>query len=146
MDKSINTKTIPESLVASVSGSVTASELRIGNYLNPEVSGVLLADEIHIVEPTTLMILQGSIDNRGIIFKPILLTEEWLLKFGFSKTRDNFYRKNESIMIEILFHDKGVLITNQSVCLNHIKSVHQLQNLYSVLTGSVLQDVNLTDR
>lgn len=64
---------------------VNASELRIGNLLNPVANSIVLSQEVHTVEPTTLMILLGQIDSRGITFHPIPLTEEWLIKFGFEK-------------------------------------------------------------
>jgi len=69
-----------------------STELRIGNLLNPKVNGVIIYEEIHIVEPTTLMILQGDVNGKGIGFEPIPLTEEWLLKFGFDRRKDIFFK------------------------------------------------------
>jgi hypothetical protein len=138
MDKD---KTIPTLSQTTVSGSVTASELRIGNFIQKRDDMCVLAS---INTDETIRIYNDNkTDTYGCfclrIFNSIPITDEWLMKLGFSTTRDNFYRKNESIMIEILFHDKGILVTSQSVSLNQIKYVHQLQNLYFALTGFELQ-------
>jgi len=105
------------------------NELRIGNLLYND--GVVVT-----IDARTIFDIW---DDKGLKnYKPIPLTEEWLLKFGFGKELDNFFRINKSNLIEILFHDNGVLVTTQSVCLNHIKKVHQLQNVFFALTNEEL--------
>ena len=70
-------------------------------------------------------------------FKPIPLTEEWLLKFGLLKT------KNSVLMggYELIYDDKNnmynVFVYHGIFCT--IKYVHQLQNLYFALTGEELK-------
>jgi hypothetical protein len=105
-----------------------ANELRIGNYLNT-INGVKRVSDISIDRYCWFT------DNQC---EPIQLTEEWLVKFGFEKELDRVYRKNKSHMIEFIFYEEGVLCTSQSVCLNKIKHIHQLQNLYFALTGEEL--------
>ena len=69
-------------------------------------------------------------------FKPIPLTEEWLLKFGFINDKVlEFYRND--------FTDSTIIIDYNFICLlgySHVKLnyVHELQNLYFALTGSEL--------
>lgn len=112
-----------------------ARELRIGNYIKihntiTKVEGLSTWDNI---------IQNSDFAERELKeFQPIPLTEEWLLKFGFKKELDSFYRIKNSYLLEVLFHDKGFTITTQSVCLNHINYLHQLQNLYFALTGAEL--------
>ena len=76
--------------------------------------------------------------------KPIPLTEEWLLKFWFiSNPYEDRYEKG-SIHIECI-KTKGetyLWIENMP----HIKYVHQLQNLYFVLTGEELTDGGNNER
>jgi hypothetical protein len=73
-------------------------------------------------------------------FEGIPLTVEWLLKFGF-KIKDNDGR---FILldgdVDILFDDDLDCWTCDGVCfsVNCLNSVHQLQNLYFVLTGEEL--------
>jgi hypothetical protein len=75
-------------------------------------------------------------------FKPIPLTEEWLLKFGFGKTEwDNFnsYRLmigNNDYTI-VLYSDGNCEVGDIITC--KIEYVHQLQNLYFALTGEELK-------
>lgn len=71
-------------------------------------------------------------------FKPIPLTEEWLLKFGF--------KHNEGMADSWLFfngfpmnnHMGGWHFNDLSISVL-IKYVHQLQNLYFALTGEELK-------
>ena len=75
--------------------------------------------------------------------EPIPLTEEWLLKFGF-----------ENQQIELDYPDKLLIISatvggkyyfylddadGSTFGLNYIQYVHQLQNLYFILTGTELE-------
>jgi len=128
--------------------SVSVTELRIGNYViyNNKEIGTITGVQYFLFNNGKV-----AINQRVDIFyhteniKPIPLTEEWLLKFGFEKELDSIYRRNQSHMIEFIFYDEGLLCTSQSVCLNKIKSVHQLQNLYSALTGSELQISPITE-
>jgi len=69
---------------------------------------------------------------------PIPLTEEWLIKLGF-KQKSSFYRIEDSRFVEVIIHDDGIDVCNHSVYLPHIKSVHQLQNLFFALVNSELQ-------
>jgi len=71
---------------------------------------------------------------------PIPLNEEWLLKLGF---RHAYTSVHEGISIynkdlfSIEYHQDTLWINGNKV--NHIKHVHQLQNLYFCLTGKELE-------
>ena len=109
------------------------NELRVGNFLNPKVNEHILNDEIHIVEPTTLMCILNLVDSKGIEFVPILLTKEWLLKFGFKHIYDDWYY-NCILTINTSKH----IANFGGNTISNIKYVHQLQNLVFVLTGEEL--------
>lgn len=66
----------------------------------------------------------------------IPLTEEWLLKFGFEKSSDGKFYKDSRFTI----YQRGVYfgLIGGSLSWNEFKYVHQLQNLYYVLTGEDL--------
>jgi hypothetical protein len=114
-----------------------ATELRIGNLL--DLYG-------------TTATLQGfdfychfSNDDRKLSrFKPIPLTEEWLLKFGFEKRGSYWHPKGS--WHRYLFHkfkmsSFGVLnLEPEGGIVPHaqVHYVHQLQNLYFALTGEEL--------
>ena len=127
-----------------------AKELRIGN---------IVADKDNdIFELSGFYLYQLSIEQntKGIItsHKPIILTEEWLLKLGFEPIYD-YYKiqiqkddgggnsdyfisvdtgmDNESNEFTIqLVSGEGDWFTSKN------KYVHQLQNLYFALTGEEL--------
>lgn len=141
-----------------------ASELRIGNL----VYGINRRSEIHLPIELPLKIWQIEIFNCEVLpfdknsskeekwFKisnsdlsPISLTEEWLIKFGFDKTKLNGCYKIGLGAYDYELRDFTVL-NNQWVvsviqpelwtaafCWN-IRYVHQLQNLYFALTGEEL--------
>ena len=104
-------------------------ELRIGNYINPVVNGVVLKDEIHVVDAATLMMIDGTIDGKGIKFRPIPVTEDRLRKLGFKETDTFLYLGNLSYdKIRKTWQWFGVVIFPE-----RLRFVHQLQNfVYSV--------------
>ena len=104
-----------------------ATELRIGNYYDN--NGV-----VSIVSPNTIE--EVWVAERSWV-KPIPLTEEWLLKFGFE------IGYNKTKMLDVYCKDFGILIERSNggnfyYKKVYISSVHQLQNLYFALTNEEL--------
>jgi hypothetical protein len=130
-----------------------AEELRIGNYV--EWSTPALAINIkelsHKVSSKDLV----NLEENKILLEPIPLTEEWLVKFGFteSKEHNNFQSKafhitiSENKIFEIRTNNQGTRMWNNKHGWKqqyedidvYPKYVHQLQNLYFALTGEELQ-------
>ena len=103
-----------------------ARELRIGNF-------ILLPDNTVIAIPIIL-------DWKKHKFQPIPLTEEWLLKFGFEKVKNN-WMVLDLIALKFTWErlaGLAVVLDNECIYCSHIKSVHHLQNLYFALTGEEL--------
>jgi len=73
-------------------------------------------------------------------FKPIPLTEEWLLKFGF---KDGYFGFSKSVL-SLNLKSESVSFSFSKTSLTQIKGVifpkhvHQLQNLYFALTNEEL--------
>ena len=137
-----------------------ANELRIGNYLYYEhtthiVSGVhgnrvyswWVKDGEPVIEYEAKDISGTQVENpyMDVIsqYEPIPLTEEWLIKFGFEKLTDSndgfknttyTYRKGISF---IVYFD-GVRLSTNFWMGNEKHYVHQLQNLFYVLSGEEL--------
>ena len=145
-----------------------ANELRIGNWVNYYKSGSIFQNKIYCINYSTCTI--GDTVNRDTVkhrnLEPILLTEEWLVKFGFEKhdniilptflinvSKNRYGYKvlsvttqhgNEYISIRQVMIDKPreeddiVTLLNGDI---HGRPfyVHQLQNLYFALTGEELQ-------
>lgn len=111
-----------------------AKELRIGNAVECE-------GKIYYID------CGERIDNAEN-YKPIPLTEEWLLKFGFVNKRDNIYTPHKCWHEYEMFgnkHTKNITLSLQSgyhVVMARISYVHQLQNLYFALTGKELKIVS----
>jgi hypothetical protein len=127
-----------------------ASELRIGNHIQ-------CLDDILTVEYLDKLLVKGNY-HRDAVWntsvqlkhcKPIPLTEEWLLKFGYVKFKSNEIYNEWGLIID------GVLKYKIIETVNYLKNnskftmpnsdkpimiqyVHQLQNLYFALTEEEL--------
>ena len=109
-----------------------ANEVRIGNYINYETEREIVTMQI-TYEYIRL------IHNGDKKFKPIELTEEWLLKFGFKQISERVYIKNYHYGYE--FGITNIFIIKNDNCFmryKHIQYVHELQNLYFALTNEEL--------
>ena len=146
-----------------------ASELRIGNYVYYEhtthiVSGVhgnkvyswWVKDGEPVIEYEAKDISGTQVENpyMDVVsqYKPIPLTEEWLLKFGFvniDKGNNDFITYTDSehnyyLQNDVRKKDGKYLILDNSFddlrafSMIDIEYVHQLQNIYYCLTGEEL--------
>jgi hypothetical protein len=115
--------------------------------------GVLSANELRIGNWVTNRLIEFQADQHTIYdmacfspdFRPIPLTEEWLVKFGFVKDGKYDYllkRDGFEIWNSCDFHtdngDKFLFIGNMPDLEMRFIHVHQLQNLYFALTGEEL--------
>lgn len=115
-----------------------ANELRIGNLvdLGNRIAKVTEINHLSCVV-VDLEETQDTIEDYERT-RPILLTEEWLLKFGFEWKGNKFltiFTPCGKALVYIgdnFFKFSGITIEIQ------IKYVHQLQNLYFALTGEEL--------
>ena len=116
-----------------------ANELRIGNW----IEGIKMENPIRIINDSIAYNYYNErfeIDAVDIkYYKPIPLTEEWLLRFGFVKSKANSCLYLNTGYFELIFDEYFYLsIEGQRVNLN-VKHVHTLQNLYFALTGTELE-------
>ena len=113
-----------------------ASEIRIGIHIidvfnpNKPIERQIDFDDLAMLE---------NYKNHPLPFKPIPLTEEWLLKFGFEES-ENCYELEINGSISIFFAGYlGVMIDGVFSFLDKDQFyVHQLQNLYFALTNKEL--------
>lgn len=113
------------------------NELRIGNYVSQR-------EEIYRLDENSLIdILEYWKQFKEVLFQPIPLTEEWLLKFGFRNECGYdcavCYTFDFNTGHTINFLNKELYCYLDSKRLDNIKYVHQLQNLYFALTGQELE-------
>jgi hypothetical protein len=125
-----------------------ANELRIGNLVIYEQTThfITLVDRLGFIETRWLNQNIDESDYRCSIgaIKPIPITEEWLLKFGFKESDEGFMKiktRKKSIYLEINLRDKRTILFSSNHYYNdiyHVKYIHQLQNLYFSLTQKEL--------
>ena len=122
------------------------TELRIGNYITTEYLNKstfkvisIHSDRIYF-ESVRENFKSDTIQNY---IKPIQLTEEWLVKFGFEKLTDksrgfnsNSYTYTKGISFIVHLNDKLLSVNFWQG--NEKKYVHELQNLFFALTGEEL--------
>lgn len=131
-----------QSLQSCVSVSVT--DFRVGNLVHYRIQDDEDEKndyfEVSEIDVSDLSLLSSVIDYD---YQPILISEEWLLKFGFISNSYQDRYENEVIHIEInnIRNPTELWIDRMP----HIKYIHQLQNLYHALTGSELQIGDLTE-
>lgn len=81
--------------------------------------------------------------QKGFHIKPIPLTEELLLKLGFSvcniKLGTRRFYNIATFIVEITSNDYAVYYTRQKELICFVKHLHQLQNIYFSLTGEELK-------
>ena len=116
-----------------------SNELRIGNLVHYHDEHLKPNDEVIKISYLDLMIIHHK--EKYHHYSPIPLTEEWLLKFGFTKTDNKYFigelnELNNRQLDLILCTDKNVI--SYQDYLHPILYVHQLQNLYFALTGEEL--------
>lgn len=118
------------------------NEMRIGNWYDENGA-------TKQVNPNTIEAVWVA---ERIWCKPIPLTEEWLLKFGFEidgfwahKTKKISPKKLLGYMNggNIFICQIGEHIRFQEVFLCNCQYVHQLQNLYFALTSEELEILNI---
>ena len=123
-------------------------DLRLGNlvYKDGEIYQIESLGYHKSESPWQNLVHLASDDDDNICdYKPILLTKEWLLKFGFRKYNDfvgHWYLKDYDYSV-INLHGKYTCFACDGDIKYQLKAniryVHQLQNLYFVLTGDELE-------
>lgn len=151
---------------------IEANELRVGNYLNHIIDGLVVVEKIdstnfllakdgvtvHRKGAATCKIINNDLDSlndtRGMwldFLQPIKLTEEWLKKLGFLWNHAHKHPNFDELMI----NDFGIGNANDQYWISEILDqsplpeveihyVHQLQNLYYSLTQQELPCPYLT--
>ena len=126
-------------------------DLRLGNlvYKDGEIYRIESLGYHKSESPWKNLVHSASGDDDNICeYEPIPLTEEWLLKFGFKKYNDSkrYYLEHQDKRFDYsirYLHRKYICFAycGSAGCKlkPNIQYVHQLQNLYFVLTGDELE-------
>ena len=115
---------------------IKANELRIGNFY----------DHKGRIEQATVNTIAEVWDAERTWCKPIPITEEWLLRFGFEKVDVDFSIEigRQGFSVSKAQDDDLVLLFREDVGLNYnalkfIDHIHELQNIIFALTDQELQ-------
>jgi hypothetical protein len=128
---------------------IKATDLRVGNLVTLDenqrrdlwhnqihaMKDVFMVKTIYSDGDIALELDDEIVDINLKDVSPIPLTEEWLLKFGFSKYHSNLFvleKSGFSIHFYMLHEYYYLSFDNRRI---EIKYVHQLQNLFFVLNG-----------
>lgn len=124
---------------------IKATELRIGNKI--KFMGSTLT-----VSPKTISNVCYTLGEPSQLYEPIPITKEWLIEFGFVAYNRMFGVGYKIIMEIEPSHILGESSRELTVSpyaekyfldgnyLMRLKFVHQLQNLYFILTGEELEE------
>lgn len=113
-----------------------ANELRLGNLIKEKGGEIFPIPSGEYIDDSTMK-----------YYKPICLTEKWLLKLGFQceyHKKTECWKKYYNRITIIHFYEDGHNMFNGSHY-DSLKYVHQLQNLYFVLVGSELAVCHLAN-
>jgi hypothetical protein len=124
-----------------------AEELRIGNYVELSILQNNGDFKYELIRVIANCIKDAERYGDDWCARPIPLTEEWLMKFGFVPIDERGYSK-EVVNKEDNYEYNFVLSKlaygyDNDVCLYVIQYIHQLQNLYFALTG---EELTIQDR
>ena len=113
--------------------------LKIGNLVSAITcdgsEAVDIVSELILVDDSVFFkTLKGWSKGR-----PIPLTEEWLLKFGFSLVSYRFFISGGHEVRSSAFMFNRFSYFIGSIYIAEVEYVHQLQNLYFALTGKELE-------
>ena len=132
---------------------IKANDFRVGNFVNEYYYNSIVGKyESSLIKVNavykTHIVCQDDCAYGFSDISPIPLTEDILLKCGFESHYSTFYLANSDF--DISYNDElenGISICvgdycPRGRCFEHIKFLHQLQNLYFALTGTELE-INL---
>lgn len=114
-----------------------ANELRIGNWYQEDwITGEFSQITVKDIE----FLVDDPLDDH---YRPIEITEEWLLKFGFEESYQYYmfpcpYNLELGYFGSINGSKKGYVLITLIGEMEGIRYVHQLQNLFFALTGKEL--------
>ena len=128
---------------------IKANELRIGNYITMPFLGIDAIQVIGIaVKENFELFIQSKLNNNTFFekpekYKPIPLTEEWILRFGFELFQDKWevkrYKLNDfTYTIPQYLNDIPKGLFYKGINFKNIEFIHQLQNIFFALTGEEL--------
>jgi hypothetical protein len=118
-----------------------AKHFRLGNWVNYNISSFNKDGQVDAITKNRISI--DGVISKHMEYRPILLTELWLIRFGFTrcdcsqkiyfnKTSENYSINCENNKFELCIKK---YYDDSEIHLFDLKFVHQLQNIYFDLIG-----------
>ena len=130
---------------------IQANELRVGNLVTINETALHFdgagKDETFCISEIKEEVVKFKGFHTSELYsgiEPIPLTEEWLLKFGFEKSKNPnktpswVWKKDQETWFYETWKNRDIFVNGFIRWMKDIQSVHQLQNLYFALTGTEL--------
>jgi len=113
-----------------------ATNFRIGNYLNDREGRLCKVESILFDKEDGYTVKAPAIagPTTSLPNQPIMLTKEWLIKFGFVNGEKNNFSFTKNMQLRIIGYESDY----NGIWFGELQHVHQLQNLYFALTGEEL--------
>jgi len=117
---------------------INASELRIGNWINPQFNM-----KVSLIEPDMVYATFEGNEGDDYEFKsgeipPIELDPDWLNMFGYKENKRGEYRIDR-YELPLVINEQSIYLKFQTDKQKLLEYVHELQNLYFCLNGEELQ-------
>ena len=103
-------------------------QFRPGNFF--------LSNSVQQINNSHLELLNKSQGNTQDEIKPIAITEDWLVIFGFKKMNSSWRSNNASFSLEVF--GRGKFFLHTPVNTTEVIWVHELQNHYYQVCGEQL--------
>lgn len=115
---------------------ITATELRIGNWVNNGEGLFFTIDTSSFMD----ILYAAQLNNGNTLLIPIPLTSEIFEKCGFNVTSKGFYQHPNwcNVSLKYLRGTYNLRCNFMDIIANNIDYLHQLQNLFYSLTGEEL--------
>lgn len=133
---------------------IQENEYRLGNLINPLVGTCEHIGKItsisknyigyDLIDDNYEEYLSMSLESILSMVKPIPITEEILLKFGFegglwkNKTQTYYSFNGIIVILKDDYYKNGAIFYRNTLLFEEKINLHQLQNLYFALTGQEL--------
>lgn len=109
---------------------INKQELRIGNYIRDKESGrigyVISIGEKKCTVKMPFSKLSQSYDD----FEGIDLNEDWLLKLGFERNRNEYFISSFDRFNVFITAKNLYIFCDDEKIIRHINNIHELQNIY----------------
>ena len=119
-----------------------ANELRIGNYhyyhIFDKFNDPQEWDDICQIDAEDLIYLSKQQGERDPDYRPIPITEEWLLKLGAEENEGCFIHDRFTLQHHDVYKFWYVFDVTLMAYITKVEFVHEWQNVYFVLNGQEL--------